>query len=202
MTLLRFLFITLAALTFGAATTAQAQDAYRLKAGDMLRIEVVEDPTLNRVVLVAPDGRISLPGAGSVQAGGRTVDQVMSSLATQLGPNFANPPTVFVGLDSLAPRIPATPRQPVPDPVIKVFVLGEAANAGVIELEPGTTLLQAFASFGGFTNFAATRRIQLRRGDTIYEIDYDLIVAGLSPNGNVTMAEGDVIVIPQRRLFE
>ena len=182
-------------------TTASAQE-YRVKAGDILRIEVIEDQTLNRTVLVSPDGRIALPGAGAVRAGGRTLEQIQADLTAQLSPNFANTPNVFVGLEALAPREPRVPSQPLPDPVVTIYVMGEAANSGKLEVEPGTTLLQAFAQFGGFTNFAATKRIQLRRGTEIYVIDYDAILDGTSPNGAVRVAEGDVIVIPQRGLFE
>lgn len=178
------------------ATTLSAQD-YRVQPGDSLRIEVIEDTSLNRVVLVSPDGQISLPGAGAVRAGGRTLAQIEASLTAQLAPNFANRPNVFVGLEQLAPE-----PEPGPDPVTAIFVVGEANTVGRIELEPGTTLLQAFAQMGGFTNFAATKRIQLRRGTEIFTVSYDAILDGTSPNGSVRMREGDVIVVPQRGLFE
>ncbi len=186
--------------TLGSAVVAQ--DGYQVSPGDILRIEVVQDPDLNRNVLVSPDGRISLPLAGAVQARGRTIEQIQADLTTQLSPNFISPPTVFVGVEKLAERRPIVPRTPEPDPVVTVFVMGEASAPGKVELVPGTTLLQAFAQFGGFSNFAATQRIQLRRDSQIYLIDYDAILAGTSTNGGVTMLEGDVIVIPQRRLFE
>jgi polysaccharide export outer membrane protein len=205
MTSLRFLIAALVATLVMTATSVVAQQSYRVKPGDVLRIEVVEDPTLNRTVLVAPDGRITVPGAGAITAGGQSVDQITAALTTQLAPGFANTPNVFVGLEALAPippRVPAAPVEKLPDPVVNIFVIGEAGKAGKLAVTPGTTLLQAFAEFGGFTNFAATRRIQLRRGETVYAIDYDAILSGQSPNGQVAVAEGDVIVIPQRRLFE
>jgi polysaccharide export outer membrane protein len=60
---------------------------------------------------------------------------------------------------------------------------------------------------GGFTRFAATKRVQLRRTDangaeTIYPLNYDAIEAGTSPNGAAVLVDGDVIMVPQRRLFE
>ncbi len=175
------------------STVAVAQE-YRVQPGDSLAVEVLEDPDLNRVVLVAPDGRISLPGTGTIRAGGLTLRQIEANLAARLSANFINPPNVFVGLDGIAPD--------EDDPVVAIFVVGEATTVGRIELEPGTTLLQAFAQFGGFTNFAATKRIQLRRGAEIFTLDYAKIVDGSSRNGQVRMHEGDVIIIPQRKLFE
>ena len=59
---------------------AFAQSAgYQIQPGDQLAITVLEDDTLNRQVLVLPDGRISVPLAGSITAAGRTVDAVESA---------------------------------------------------------------------------------------------------------------------------
>lgn len=206
------LLAKLAALAGGlAATGALAQDGYALGPGDVISIEVLEDPGLNRSALVPPDGRINLPLAGTIQAQGRTVEEVQAEIAARLAPNFAATPTVFVGIQSIftAPPRPTGPAAPpAPPPTIDVFVLGEAASSGKLTLEPGSTLLQAFAQMGGFTPFAALQRVQLRRTDpvtgreTVYAIDYEAIERGLSPNGNVTLVDGDVIVVPQRRLFE
>jgi polysaccharide export outer membrane protein len=192
-----------AVLATAAALPATAQDGYELRRGDVLRIEVVEDAGLNRTALIAPDGRITIPLAGSVQASGRTVEAVQADLVRQLADDFAAPPTVFVSIERLAEVRPATGGgAAAAAPTISVFVMGEAARPGKLDVEPGTTVLQAFALMGGFTKFAADRRVQLRRGDEIYLLDYDAIEAGTSRIGSTVLAEGDVIVIPQRRLFE
>jgi polysaccharide biosynthesis/export protein len=187
-----------------------AQEAYRVRAGDTLRIEVIEDATLNRSVLVSPDGRISVPLAGSIQAAGRPIEDIQAQLSAALAPSFATAPSVFVSVERLfEPRIvpPGPIAPPAPPPTIDVFVLGEVGAPGKLEVAPGTTVLQLFAQMGGFTGFAATKRIQLRRTDaggaeSVYVLNYDAIEAGLSPNGTATLADGDVIVVPQRRLFE
>jgi polysaccharide export outer membrane protein len=192
-----------ALLATAAALPATAQDGYELRRGDVLRIEVVEDAGLNRTALIAPDGRITIPLAGSVQASGRTVEAVQADLVRQLADDFAAPPTVFVSIERLAEVRPSTGGGGAAAPAtISVFVMGEAARPGKLDVEPGTTVLQAFALMGGFTKFAADRRVQLRRGDEIYLLDYDAIEAGTSRIGSTVLAEGDVIVIPQRRLFE
>jgi len=191
-------------------TASVAQDNYRIRAGDVLRIEVIEDSSLNRSVLVPPDGRITMPLAGAVVAAGRSVESIQADLANQLASNFAATPSVFVSVERLAevrPSIVSGPAAPLPDPTIDVYVLGEAGNTGKLSVDPETTVLQLFAQMGGFSNFAATARIQLRRADssgaeTVYILDYDAIEAGLSPNGTSGLQDGDVIIVPQRRLFE
>ena len=183
------------------ATGAQAQDGYRLRSGDILRIEVLEDPTLNRSLLIAPDGRIAMPLAGGIRAAGRTLESVQGELASKLDPNFATRPTVYVALERQKEERPAS-NQSAKEPVISVFVMGEAAKPGKLDLKPGTTVLQAFAQMGGFSKFAATKRIQLRRGNESRTLNYKAIEAGTSNAGDIVLSEGDVIVIPQRKLFE
>ena len=67
-------FLTALLLMVGLAGVATAQSNYRIQPGDTLQIEVLEDANLNRSVLVLPDGSISFPLAGTVKAGGRSVE--------------------------------------------------------------------------------------------------------------------------------
>jgi polysaccharide export outer membrane protein len=200
------LLATLGALLLPAAAWAQGE--YRINRGDVLRIEVIEDDSLNRTVLVAPSGQITVPLAGPVTVAGQSLSAVQAALRQQLAPNFNEPPTVFVSLERpFEPRLEFPGEAPAAA-TVSIFVLGEIGSAGRLELEPGTTLLQALAQAGGPTPFAATKRLQLRRrdprtgGERIYTINYDAILEGRSPNGGTVMAEGDVIVAPTRRLFE
>lgn len=197
---MRFVLALIAALLVipFMADPGLAQD-YRLRPGDTVQVEVLEDTTLNRSAMVLPDGQISLPLTGSVRAAGRTLAQIQADLATRLAPNFAEPPTVFVTLASLAERVTAPAR------TIDIFILGAANTPGRVEVPPGTTVLQAIAAAGGLSPFAATKRLQLRRIDksgseSIYRIDFDAIERGAS--NTTRLVDGDVIVVPQRRLFE
>lgn len=184
------------------AVTAWSQD-YKVRSGDVLQIEVLEDSTLNRTAIVLPDGQISLPLAGSVRAAGRSLAEVQADLAGRLAPNFAKAPTVYVTLSALAERAPSTPAAPR---LMDIYVLGAATTPGKVEVKPGSTLLQALAQAGGVTPFAAKKRIQLRRVDKsgvekVYRFDLDAIERG-EAGGTTRLMAGDVIVIPQRRLFE
>jgi polysaccharide biosynthesis/export protein len=185
------------------ATAAQAQTEYRLGSGDTIRIEVLEDPSLNREVLVLPDGSFSFPLAGAVSAGGRTTTQIESALASALSPNFATSPTISVSVSQLGQRVAGARRQ------FDIYMMGEVqSGGGLLQVDRGTTVLQALALSGGFTRFAATKRIQLRRTDprtgsqTVYNIDYRAIEQGATNIGNTVLADGDVIIVPERRLFE
>jgi len=178
------------------APMALAQDNYRIQPGDVLRVEVLEDPTLNRSTLVLPDGRIALPLAGTVSAGGRSVEAVQADIAQKLAPNFAAAPNVFVGLEELAqPKVATGPGG------VTIYVMGEANAPGKYTVRSGSTLLQVLAETGGMTKFAAANRIQVQRGGQVMTFDYRAVERGAAATP-MTVQRGDVIVIPTRRLFE
>jgi polysaccharide export outer membrane protein len=189
---------------------ALAQDGgYLIRPGDTLRVEVLEDPGLTRSVLVSPDGRISLPLAGGVRASGKTVEAVQAELATRLAPNFTTTPNIYVSIERVAERAAGGGGGGGgASATIDIYVLGESAKSGKIAVAPGTTVLQFFAEMGGFSKFAATKRIQLRRTDpktgkeTTYTVNYDAIERGTSKMGATVLMRGDIIVVPQRKLFE
>ncbi|WP_417475747.1 polysaccharide biosynthesis/export family protein [Leisingera sp.] len=190
------IFSFFAALLVAAA--AQAQGGYKIKPGDTLSIEVLEDENLSRSALVLPDGSINFPLAGGVAAAGRTVEQVRNELTDALTPNFAAQPRVFVSVNALAEPVA---RRSVVRPSRAVYVMGEISAPGKLEATRNTTLLQALAQAGGLTRFAAEKRIQLRRGNKIYLYNYRTN-GGSGISGSTVLAPGDVIVVPQRRLFE
>ena len=200
-------FVTCLFFGLGLITPALA-DGYAVKPGDKLMIEVLEDASLNRSVLVAPDGRISVPLAGTLMVSGQTVDAIGAAIATQIASNFASPPHVFVSLEQLAARVAGTGGGTATAATIDIYVMGEANKPGKLAVARRTTVLQLFAEMGGFSKFAATKRIQLRRTDaktgveSTYKLNYDAIENGSSTAGNTTLQSGDVIVVPQRKLFE
>jgi polysaccharide export outer membrane protein len=187
-------------LAFGSAAAAQG---YRVQPGDTVTIEVAQDPSLNRDILVAPDGSISFPPVGQVRAGGRTLEQIAASVAEGLRAGFAGAPTVYASLRALRP-----PPVILPDRTVTVYVTGEMNAPGALEVAPDATLLQVIASAGGPTRFAAMNRVQLRRIDartgaeTIYQIDAEELLAGRGDAVSLRIREGDVLVVPERRLFE
>lgn len=183
------------------ATVAAAQSGYQVRSGDTLTVEVLEDPSLNRSVLVLPDGTVSFPFAGSVRAAGRSASQISDAITAGIASNFATEPNVFVTVETLRVATEAVgPAQ------IDVFMMGEIATPGERQLDRGTTLIQALATTGGFTSFAATKRILLRRTEggkqKVMRINYKAIADGTAVGQDIRLKDGDVIIVPERRLFE
>lgn len=189
------------------AGVALAQDIYTVRSGDTLSIEVLQDSSLNRAVQVLPDGRINFPFAGSIAVAGQTAPQIEQTITRAIQSNFANPPTVFVGVRP-APVIPKAQgaiSQPIV-PTIDIYFVGEVNSPGLVSVKPGTTLLQAVAVSGGLSRFAATKRIQLRRTGAdgvsrVTTLNYKALAQGAAAN-DVRLMDGDVILVPERRLFE
>lgn len=185
---------------------ALAQGAYQIQPGDTLQVEVLEDPQLNRSVLVLPDGSFSFPLAGTVRAAGRSVANVGNALAEELSPNFAVRPTVLVSVASLATREEALAAEA--EDLMGVYIVGEVNAPGRFEVIPGTTLLQFIAQAGGLSRFAAEKRLELRRVDPasgeemVYRFNYRRMGTGGSISPTTVLAEGDVVVVPERRIFE
>ena len=204
---LRILSILLLALTVLAGPRgALAQDdagPYLLQPGDTVSVTVLEDPLLDRQVLVAPDGRISLPLAGSIIAAGRTPAQLAGVVRGRLRSRFVDPPTVTASLLAVGAVGEETLRN-------EVYVLGEVTRPGRYEYDPEApiTVLEALTLAGGPSPFAATARIQIREraeeGERLRLFDYEAVEDGAAaavPDLS-ELADGAVIIVPERGLFE
>ncbi len=182
-------------------------DAYRLKPGDVLDVSVWQDAKLNRQIVVAPDGFVAVPLAGRFKAGGLTVEAVEASLRSRLQKKFTSDLDVTVSFVQAARKEPKEPKEVVKDAEWTVYVTGEVNKPGVYVVpKRAPTVLQAIALSGGLGPFAAERRIQIHRkrgdGDTIFDFDYDYYTRGEGMEGNITLRTGDVVVVPERGLFE
>ena len=191
-------------LILSVAGLAQAQTEaagdYTLAPGDQLDISVLEDPSLNRQVLVRPDGKISMPLAGTIEAAGRTPEEVQSLIRQRLAKDFIEPPTVTVSLLALGLE---------EDILLPAFyVLGEVAQPGrfAFEEEKPVTVLQALALAGGPGVFAARKRIQIRRygaeGSALQVFNYDAVEDGEELPPPLFLQDGDVVIVPERGIFE
>jgi len=188
-------------LASGTAHSQVTAERYLLQPGDVIAISVLEDPLLDRQTLVAPDGRVALPLAGTLVVEGLTIEQLQRTIQRRLRKNFVERPNVTVSLVS-------TPEEE--EETREVFVLGEVTRPGRYEYDSEKTLsvLQALTLAGGVGPFAATERIQVREvaadTETMRLFDYEAAQDGLvnSPRDLAALRDGAVIIVPERGLFE
>jgi polysaccharide export outer membrane protein len=164
-----------------AQTPAQAPaKEYVLVAGDTVDINVFGEADLTRSVVIRPDGKISLPLVGEVQAAGFKPSQLAERIAEALKAYLRSPQvTVTVtGLQRLF-----------------VQVNGQAVRPGAIEIQRDWTLLDVIGSAGGVTPRANASKATLTRKDTTIAVDIARLLKG-DKTANMAIEAGDIITIP------
>ena len=197
MGIVRILFFL--ALLLACWSEAKAQSGSdRLQPGDVVSITVYQDPKLDRQVLIGPTGMISFPLAGQIRAGGLTPAELESVLKARLKGRFTEEPDITVALVAL--------KSEEADLKPKIFITGEVLRPGPFVMEQRLNLMQAIAVAGGFSPFAAKQRIQLRRKidgvESLYVFNYNDFFSGTNFENNINLRPGDVIIVPERGLFE
>ena len=167
-----------------ASAAGAASDSYVIGASDVLTITVWKEPTLSGSLLVRPDGMVSVPLLGDVQASGLTPLQLADQIAVKFK-KFIQDPNVSVVLTQINSK--------------KVYLLGEVGKKGPMEMTPGMTLLEAIASAGGLTDYANTKKIYILRDDAgkheKIPVHYKEALKGDSEL-NLVLKSGDTIVVP------
>jgi polysaccharide export outer membrane protein len=152
---------------------------------DTVEVMVWKNPDLSRTVIVRPDGKISLPLIGDVQAAGLTAIQLKDSITERLKLYYKDTPQISIILQQINSY--------------SIYILGEVRNPGKYVVKTGTSFLQAITLAGGFTEFASKNRIMIRRKlenneETYMKIKYNDLLAGIQ--NNIMLKSGDTIVVP------
>lgn len=168
-----------------AQKAATEDPSYEIGAEDQLNISVWKEPEVSRTVPVRPDGKISLPLINDVQAVGLTPMQLAMSISEKLK-KFISDPQVTVIVLSINSR--------------RYYIVGEMSRTGAFPLLPHTTVLQALASAGGFSQFANMKAIYVLRivdGKSIkFAFNYKDVIKGVHTEQNIELKPGDTIVVP------
>lgn len=159
-------------------------DSYVIGSADVLTVTVWKEPTLSGPVLVRPDGMISMPLLGDVQASGMTPLQLADLITTKLK-KFVQDPNVSVVISAIHSKV--------------VYLLGEVAKKGPVEMTSDMTLLEAISSAGGLTDFANTKKMYILRNESgthqKIPVHYKEALKGDSAL-NLVLKPGDTIVVP------
>ena len=153
----------------GKAPSDEAPAAFRLGREDVVEVSVYRDPELTRTVPIRPDGRISLPLVGEIEADGLTPDELRGAVVERLGAFVQSPTVVSV-------------------------IVREVGRAGAFPLRGRTSLLQALALAGGFGEFSARDEVAVVRGSDARRITVSWDELTSSP-GLVWIHPGDTVVV-------
>lgn len=163
---------------------AAAPAEYRIGTEDVLDISVRNNPELEKLVPVRPDGKISLPLINDIGAAGLTPMELRDVLAEKFAAYIQHPEVSVVVREIHS---------------LKVSVIGNVRTPGRFELKGASTVIDALALASGFNEFAARRKITILRRDGAIQqrirFDYDAAVKG-DAGKNMLVSPGDIIVVP------
>lgn len=158
----------------GAAAPA-SMTAYRLGAGDEIKVTVYDEPDLSGAFVVDGEGRIAMSLIGQVEIGNLTLDEAADRLQARLKDGYLRDPQVTTELVKGRPY----------------YILGEINKPGEYPFVSGLTVMNAIASAGDFTYRADKTRILIKRKDSPNEVE--VVLTPTTP-----VQPGDTIRIQER----
>ena len=171
----------------GAAEPAadKALPPYHLQPGDVIDVSVWKETDLQKEVLVRPDGGLTFPLAGEVDARGKSVEEVRAILAERLQ-RYIPTPVVTVALKAIGGN--------------RIYVLGKVNHAGEFPFSNALDVMQAISLAGGTTPYAALNDIVILRRQNgrqeSFSFRYSDVARGHSLPQNIQLESGDTVVVP------
>jgi polysaccharide export outer membrane protein len=158
---------------------------YILQPGDVLQVAVWKETDLTEEVLIRPDGGISFPLAGELQASGHTVAELTAMLEKKVR-KFEPDAVITVGVKAATGN--------------RVYVIGKVLKPGDFPLNRPTDVMQALSLAGGATPYADTNGIRVlrREGKRLSSITfrYNDVAHGRKLDQNILLQSGDTVVVP------
>lgn len=167
------------------ASTEARDEGYQIGPEDILEISVWKEPGLQKEILVRPDGGISFPLVGDLQAVGKTVAQVQAEIVAGLR-KYIPDPAVSVTVLKIASN--------------KIYVIGKVNKPGEYLTGRYVDVLQALSMAGGLTPFAAANDIKILRKengkDLVFPFQYGKVQNGTALQQNIQLKRGDTVLVP------
>jgi polysaccharide export outer membrane protein len=164
---------------------------YRIGVDDIMRINVWGNEELSVEVPVRPDGKISMPLIGDVQAGNRTPTEVSNDIKNRLSAYVRNP-NVTVMLTELRSH----------EFLSRIRVTGAVETQLSIPYRQGMTVLDAVLEAGGVNEFASENSTKLYRKENGKTSVFDIKLGNILNKGelstNIYLKPGDIITVPER----
>jgi polysaccharide biosynthesis/export protein len=165
----------------GTAAAAVDPDKYHIGPEDLLFVRVWREPDFTLPIAVRPDGKITMPLIGELQAAGLSPLQ-LTAVLKQMLMQYLNNPDVSVFVTEVRSK--------------KFYIDGEMYRPGSFALVTPTSVLEALSRGGGFREFANTKKIRVLRGNEIRHFNYKEVTNGKRLEQNIAVENGDHIIIP------
>jgi protein involved in polysaccharide export with SLBB domain len=179
----------------GALAGYVPDDRYKLRVGDRISFQIVEDRDLPRSLVVADSGELDVPYLGRVPASDKTCKQLADELKAQLEKEYYYRATVVLALD-VANKF-----------LGRIYVWGQVKNQGAFELTANENLTagKAILRAGGFGDFANKKKVKLVRArpadasaNQILELNMVEILEDGKMQKDVLLQPDDLVIVPSR----
>ena len=174
-----------------AAAPASISNDYRIGVDDRVQVTVWRNPELSIAGPVRPDGKITVPLVGDVEAGGHTPSEVAEIIKKQLS-TYIRDPNVAVIITELRSH----------EYLSRVRVTGAVRTPRSFPYRQGMTVLDAILEAGSVNDFAAPNRTKLYRKTKdkvdVFEIELGNILTKGQLQTNLLLQPGDVLTVPER----
>ncbi len=165
----------------------QHRPRYQIQNGDVINIHFTYTPEYDQTVTVQPDGYVILRDAGDLRAQGMTTPEVTKALE-EAYKKILRDPVITVDLKEF--------EKPY------IIVGGWVAHPGKYDLRGDTTVTQAVAIAGGFTEFSKHSHVLLFRNVSdgwteVKPIDVKKMINSANLHEDVHLQPGDMIYVPQ-----
>ncbi len=175
----------------GVPAGGKQQPQYILGVGDKIEISVYRHDDLRKALTIDPSGMAMFPLIGDLQLAGKSLNALRDEMTDRLSKYVVNP-EVSITVTSIQSR--------------KTLVLGEVRSPGSFVLDTDLTVLDMISKAGGTTNDANLERVLLvrRNGNkaTGVPLNLESAIAGEDLSANVPMQNGDIVVVPPKRIAE
>jgi len=165
------------------SATTQPPSGYRVGPEDELGIAVWHEPELSQLVVVRPDGMITLPLVNDIKVAGLTMEELQGVLTEKLK-TVVNDPQVTVSVKAVKSK--------------RVYLVGNVTKQGAYPLGGHMTVLELIAEAGGLGPFAKGGSIYVLRKDNGKEVrlpfNYKKALSGKGENPE--LLSGDMVVVP------
>ena len=166
--------------------TAIVDSRYRIGADDVLTINVWHEPEVSRNVPVRPDGKISLPLVGDVQAAGLTPTELQNELEASFTKYLTDPDVSVIVAEIRSQR---------------VNVLGQVQRPGTYALIPPMSVIDAIATAGGLREFAKPNKMYVLRvlpngQQERLKFQYSNVLKGKNGSKDILLQTRDTVVVP------
>lgn len=171
-----------------APSKKEDKSGYAVGIDDTLEITVLQPEKFLITVTVAPDGLITFPYIGSVQAKDRTLPEIQEEIQNRLADGYMRYPVVSVSLKESRSK--------------KFFVYGEVVRPGTYLLDEYTTVFKAISMTGGFSKYGSASRVKVLRpgpenkGMEVIKVNINAVMEGNSQE-DVQLRPGDTVVVSE-----